>query len=251
MSEPRSGERTFRYGQWQVPIWATVFAVGGIVFMLGLSIWQVQRLQWKEGLIAARQAALAQPPVDLPTTIEDPASWAFRPVRVTGTFDHSKEVVLGARSLNGNIGYHLITPLIRADGSAVLVDRGWIPLDRRDPGTRPESLVAGEVTVDGIARETGKRNWLTPEDSPEENFWFIVDIPAIGRHLGLARVLPVFVEAGPGSPDTFPIGGQTRVELPNDHLQYAITWFLLAVALAVIYVLYVRRLNMPEPESSP
>jgi surfeit locus 1 family protein len=64
-------------------------------------------------------------------------------------------------------------------------------------------------------------------------------------------VLPVFVEAGPGSPDTFPIGGQTRVELPNDHLQYAITWFLLAVALAVIYVLYVRRLNMPEPESSP
>ena len=102
------------------------------------------------------------------------------------------------------------------------------------------ALRPGEVTVTGIARTTGRRNWLTPADSPQENFWFVVDIAAIGRHMDLANVLPVFVEAAAGAEGTLPIGGQTRAELPNDHLQYAIIWFALAIALAVIYVIYVR-----------
>ena len=240
MTDAPSGERTFRCGRWQLPLWATICAGAAIVLMLGLALWQVQRLQWKAALIAERQAQLARPEAVLPATIADPDSWNFRPVAVTGSFDHGKETFLGARSLRGNVGYHLVTPLRRADGSAVLVDRGWIPLDRRDPAARGDTLAGGEVTVTGIARTTGRRNWLTPADSPQENFWFVVDIEAIGRHMGLANVLPVFVEAAAGAEGTLPIGGQTRAELPNDHLQYAIIWFALAIALAVIYVIYVR-----------
>ncbi len=245
MTEQPSGERTFRCGRWRLPLWATICAAAAIVLMLGLSLWQVQRLQWKEALIAERQEGLSQPVTMLPAAVADPDLWSFRPVVATGTYDHGNEVFLGARSLRGNVGYHLVTPLVRADGSAVLVDRGWIPLNRRDPATRGDTLVAGEVTVAGIARATGRRNWLTPDDSPEENFWFVVDIAAMGRHMGLGRVLPVYIEAAAGPEGTLPIGGQTRTELPNDHLQYAILWFLLALALAVIYVVYVRGRSRP------
>ena len=245
MAETPSGERTFRCGRWQLPLWATVCAGAGIALLLVLAMWQVQRLQWKEAMIAERQARLAQPAAVLPTAIADPDQWNFRPVAVTGTYDHGKETFLGARSLRGNVGYHLVTPLRRADGSVVLVDRGWIPLDRRDPATRGDTLTAGEVTVTGIARTTGRRNWLTPADSPQENFWFVVDIAAMGRHMGLDRVPPVFVEAAAGREGTLPVGGQTRAELPNDHLQYAIMWFALALALAVIYAIYLRGRSRP------
>jgi len=245
MAETPSGERTFRCGRWRLPLWATICAGAGIALMLGLALWQVQRLQWKEAVIAERQAQLAQSAAVLPAAIGQPDDWNFRPVAVTGTFDHGKETFLGARSLRGNVGYHLVTPLMRADGSAVLVDRGWIPLDRREPATRGDTLAVGEVTVTGIARTTGRRNWLTPADSPQENFWFVVDIAAIGRHMGLAKVLPVFVEAAAGREGALPVGGQTRAELPSDHLQYAIIWFLLAGALAVIYVVYVRGWSRP------
>jgi surfeit locus 1 family protein len=233
-------ERTFRCGRWHLPLWATVIAGAGIILLLVLALWQVQRLQWKNAMIAERQARMAQPEAILPAAIADPDTWNFRPVAVTGTFDHGKEAFLGARSLRGNVGYHLVTPLRRADGPAVLINRGWIPLDRRDPATRGDTLVAGEVTVSGIARATGRRTWLTPDDSPEENFWFVVDIAAMARHMGLDRVAPVFIEAAAGPEGTLPVGGQTRSELPNDHLQYAIIWFALAISLAVIYVIYVR-----------
>ncbi|MCP4329011.1 MAG: SURF1 family protein [Alphaproteobacteria bacterium] len=245
MTDTGSGERTFRCGRWRLPLWATVFAGGAIVAMLALSLWQVERLEWKDSVIAERKAALKARPIPLPSVIEAAEDWDFRRVTATGVFDHDRETYLGARSLNGNLGYHVLTPLRRSDGTDVIVDRGWIPLRSHDRANRPGSLTAGEITVAGVARTTGKRGWLTPEDSPEEEFWFVVDIDAIGRHLELKNVVPVYIEAGRSQSVELPIGGQTRWELPNDHLQYAITWFCLAVALAVIYVVYVRRLNAP------
>lgn len=224
-----------------LPLWPTVITVVGVLLMLGLSLWQVQRLYWKEALIAERQAGMARPAEALPATIAQPLDWHYRRVRVTGIFDHDREALLAARSLNGNVGYHLVTPLLRDDGGAVLVDRGWIPLALKEPSRRPETLVAGRQTVEGIARVGQEPGFFTPEAQPDENFWFIVEIPAMAADMGLDNVAPVFVEAGPTPEGTWPIGGQTRIDLPNDHLQYAITWFLLAIALAVVYVVYVRQ----------
>jgi len=223
-----------------VPLWATLWAAAAIAFMVGLGTWQVQRLHWKQGLIDERGERLALDRAVLPAEIENPTAWHFRPVEITGVFDHDREAILAARSLRGNVGYHLLTPLLRADGSAVIVDRGWIPLNRRDPASRPGSRPQGEVTVVGIARLSQSGNWLTPDNQPDEDFWFTVDVGAIAQDMALDRVAPVFVEAAAGQPDALPIGGQTRIDLPNDHLQYAITWFALAAALAVIYGLYVR-----------
>ena len=138
-----------------------------------------------------------------------------------------------------------MTPLVRRDGPPVLVNRGWVPKDRKEPASRSPGQVAGEVSVDGIARvsqvRTGWLSGMIPDNQPDRNLWFTMDLPAMAAALGLPEVAPLYVEAGPApNPGTYPLGGQTRVSLPNDHLQYAATWFLLAIALAVIYVVFHR-----------
>jgi surfeit locus 1 family protein len=126
----------------------------------------------------------------------------------------------------------------------VLVDRGWVPVARKAPESRAEGQVAGLQTVDGVARVPPSRAWMQPDNEPANNIWFYVDLPAMAAASGVALRTDLYVDAGPAeNPGGYPVGGQTRIELPNDHLQYAITWGLLAVALAVIYVLYHLKLE--------
>jgi len=219
----------------------TLITVPAVLFMLGLGTWQMDRLAWKNALIRERTERLAMAEATLPTAIEDPAAWTMRPVRLTGTFLHDRELYVGARSQRGNAGYQILTPLERPDGGVVIVNRGWVPLDRKRPETRAEGQLAGPVAVSGIVRPIERPGWAIPDNRPAENFWFYVDIPAMALAAGLAsdRVLPVVVDAGPqANPGGFPIGGQTRTEIRNEHLQYAIIWYALAVALVVIYVIY-------------
>jgi surfeit locus 1 family protein len=138
----------------------------------------------------------------------------------------------------------VMTPLRLDDGDVVLVERGWVPPEKRDAGARPQGNPPGEVAVDGLLRlpPPAKPSWFVPANDPAEGQWFWIDLPAMARAAGVPEALPFYVEAGPApNPGGLPVGGQTRTELPNDHLQYAITWFSLAGALAVIYVILLRR----------
>lgn len=219
--------------------WPTIFSVPAFILMIGLCIWQVQRLHWKADLIAERAARVTAEPAALPAVGADPAAMEFHRVRLEGAFLHDKELYLGARSLNGNPGYHILTPFALAEGGTVLVDRGWVPVARKAPDSRAEGQVAGAQAVEGIVRLPHGKAWIQPENEPGNNMWFFIDLPAMAAASGIDLRTDLFVEAGPAeNPGQYPVGGQTRVALPNDHLQYAITWGLLAVALAVIYVLY-------------
>src|ERR1051326_8167134 len=111
--------------------WPTVFTVPAVLLMLGLGVWQIGRLQWKEGLIAERTERTTAPAIPLPEDGANLANAEYRHVSLTGEFLHDKEMFLGARSLNGNPGYHLVTPFRLPNNRVVLVDRGWIPLDRK------------------------------------------------------------------------------------------------------------------------
>ena len=208
---------------------------------LALGTWQVQRLQWKNGVIAERQARRDAPPLAALPDKFDRAQHEFRKVRVTGRFLHDKEMYLAARSFRGNAGYHVITPLAAFPGH-VLVDRGWIPLARKSPESRKPGNPEGEVAVEGYLRAETGPGWFTPDNEPGKNFWFFVDIAAMAKAHGIVSVEPFYLEAGPAeNPGGFPVGGQTRFEIPNDHLQYAITWYAMAIIGIVIYLLYHRR----------
>ena len=233
--------RTEASRRFQPTFWFTVFCGGALLVLIALGTWQVQRLGWKQDLIDTRTERLAAPPI-LDAAGIDPAEHAFRRTVVEGVFLHDKEMFLAARSLKRRLGHHVVTPMRRADGSTVLVNRGWVPRDNKEPSTRLEGQVAGTVSVAGVVRGSGRRNWLSPENDPATNTWFLIDIPAMAAYAGLERVLPFVVEAGPAeNPGGLPIGGQTKSTLPNDHLQYAITWFSLALALIVIYIVYSTR----------
>jgi surfeit locus 1 family protein len=229
-------------------LWPTLFTVPALILLLGLGTWQVERLHWKENLIATREARSTGAPIALPPDGATPASYEYAKAEIAGRFLNDKEMLLAARSLNGNLGYHVVTPFVEAQGGrSILVDRGWIPLDRKDPAARQEGQLAGAVTLEGLLRGSQRGGWFVPDNDAAKGAWWYVDVPAMSRAAGLADARPYYLEAGPApNPGGYPIGAQSRVELPNNHLQYAITWYSFAVSLAVIYVLYHRNLAREE-----
>ena len=233
-----SRRETLRRVRFRPGLWPSVAVLACLAVLLALGTWQVQRLQWKEELLAERAAQLAAPPAPLPATTDDWNAFDFRRVEAIGVFRHDLEQLFGARAREQRLGHHLLTPLVRSDGSAVLVDRGWVPSDRVDAETRSAGQVRGQIEVTGIGRYRADDRpwWFAPENQPGTGLWFWYDLEAMQDALGL-ELLPVVIEAdAAANPGGLPIGGQTRVELPNNHLQYAITWYGLAAALLGVYI---------------
>jgi surfeit locus 1 family protein len=224
--------------------WPTMIAVPIVLLCLGLGSWQIKRLFWKEGLIAARAAAVAAPPVAAPPSTAGVSGMEFRHVTDTGVFLNDKEIFLGATSDSLQSGYQVLTPLREPDGRIVFVNRGFIPSALKVRAKRIAGEPAGAVRIVGLLRlpPEGRPNWFLPDNRPDLNYWFWVDLPAMAKADQLDNVAPFYIDADTApNPGGWPKGGVTRLALPNNHLQYAMTWFSLAVAMIVIYVLFHRR----------
>src|SRR5579864_2585044 len=236
-------------------LFLSIWSLLGFLVLIGLGTWQIERLHWKEGLIAARDAAVSAPPVPLPRSVAAAATMDFHRVEARGQFLYQHELYLNATERrSGQGGLLVLTPLRLEDGPTVFVDRGWIPPERRDPVTRAAGNPAGTVTVEGLLRlpPAGKPGWFVPAHDPKQNLWFYIDLPAMARATALDRVLPFYVDAGPApNPGGLPLGGQADTELVNNHLQYAITWYALAAALLAIYLLVLRRELVAHRRRSP
>jgi surfeit locus 1 family protein len=214
-----------------------------VLFSLGLGVWQMDRREWKRGIldrIAVNQAAAPMPFDEL--VKGDPLRREYGRVRVSGTFLHDKEFYLAARSLKDKVGMQVVTPLRLDDGTIILFDRGWIPSEKKDPARRAEGQIPGNVDLTGIVRRSQVKRQFAPDNDPAKNFWFHVDVPLM-RQMAGGKADPVldtfFLESdATPNPGGVPIGGQTRLDIPNDHLQYAITWFLIALAGAGVYLAY-------------
>jgi surfeit locus 1 family protein len=222
---------------------AAVTAVVALV-CASLGAWQLERLEWKTNLIAERRAAVQSAPVPLPKTLEEARRLEFRPVVAEGVFLNDKEIYLGAASpRGGEPGYQVLMPLRLADDRIVFVNRGYVPAALKNPEKRSAGQLAGPVRVTGLLRlPKGKPGWLVPDNRPDLNYWFWVDLPAMEAATGLSGVAPFYIDAdATPNPGGWPKGGVTAIDLPNDHLQYAITWFALAVAAVAVYVVWRRQ----------
>jgi surfeit locus 1 family protein len=225
-----------------------VLAIPAFIVLVGLGTWQVQRKAWKEGLIAALTERLAAPPTALPAAKDwqnlDPASDEYRRVTFSAQFDNAAEaLVYGAASafrpdVSGP-GYWVFTPARLLDGSLVIVNRGFVPEDRRDPKLRSDGQISGAVKIAGAMRWPDPRHWFTPNDDAAHNLWFSRDPQAIAAAKALGAVAPFFIEQEtPVPPGGLPQPGKLVVSLPDNHLQYAITWYGLAAALVVVFVIW-------------
>lgn len=223
-------------------------ALIAFVVLIGLGTWQIQRKAWKEGLIATLNTQLAAPPIALPA----PTTWAaldrteneYRRVTFRATFDNSKAVLVFAapstfRPDVEGPGYWVLTPARVADGDIVIVNRGFVPDGRQDPKTRAAGQTAGPVTIVGSMRWSGERHWFTPADEPNKNLWFTADPQSIAAAKGLTGVAPFYVEQeSPVPPGGLPKPGKLKVTLPDNHLQYALTWYGLALVLVIMFAVW-------------
>ena len=230
---------------------ATVSALVGVVILSGLGIWQLDRKISKENLIATLNARLSRAPEDLPPR----ASWPrlrqdgeeFRRVAFPAEFlDGEEALVYTAGSpLRSDVkgpGYWVFAPARLAGGSIVLINRGFVPDDHKDPAMRAEGVPHGIVDVVGVMRWSEIRGSFTPADDPKKNVWYLRDSNSIATFKKWATAAPFYVDQESPTPaGGWPKPGKLEVRLPDDHLQYAITWFGLALALAGVYVVWLAR----------
>lgn len=210
------------------------------VTLLGLGVWQVERLHWKTELLSRMEVRSHEDFVNV-SQITDLNEVDYHPAEAVGLFQYDHEFYLHAISLEGEGGYHILTPLKLEDGRYLLVDRGWVPFDKKLPETRLDGQIIGSVRMTGVLR-LPRTYWMQPANNPAQNDWYGIDMPIMAQMAGIERFMPVVLDADNTKiAGGYPIGGQTRMTLPNNHLSYAVTWFCLAFALLVIYGLSAYR----------
>jgi surfeit locus 1 family protein len=235
-------------------LWPTVVTLPAVVLMIGLGVWQLQRLAWKTEIIDTFESRVAAEPTAPPAglTAADMGAWRFRRVAATGAFLHDKEVQITGKPYKGTAGFHVITPFVTEDGLTILVNRGWVPSEQRRPDTRPNTLVPAPAAIDGVVREAGVKGYFVPENEPQNDVWFTVRPVEIASHLALTGPVATgyFVDQlmEGERPTTLPYGARRTITVRNEHLQYAITWFLLAIALVAVYVVWHRQADRKEGE---
>jgi surfeit locus 1 family protein len=240
--------------QWPAPrnrSWRSLLlpALFAFAVLIGLGTWQVERKAWKEALIASLTEHLAAAPQALPSARDwaklDRAGDEYRRVKFPARFDNAREALVfaAASAFRPDVtspGYWVFTPARLADGSIVVVNRGFVPDARRDPKSRPQGQIAEPIEVTGALRWPDERHWFTPADDPSHNLWFTRDPAGIAAAKGLdpktGTVALFYVEQeAPTPPGGLPQPGKLVVALPDNHLQYALTWYGLAAVLAGVF----------------
>jgi surfeit locus 1 family protein len=224
-------------------LWPTVFSVPVLILCLGLSVWQLERREWKLGILETIARNQAADPVSFDELLKgEPLAREYGRVKIAGTLLNDKEFHLAARNKRDEVGMQIITPLKTDDGRIVLFDRGWVPSPKKDPATRAAGQLSGHVELTGVVRRSQVHHYFAPDNAPDRNVWFNLDVPVMRRMAGGApdpKLDTFFLEAdATPNPGGLPVGGQTHLDIPNDHLQYAITWFGIALALIGVYLSY-------------
>ena len=221
-----------------LPVFTVVTALM-FAILVSLGVWQVQRLHWKLGLIAQVNRNLALPPVSLDLALAMGPGAEYRHVALMGRFDNTNEAYIYGTGPGGAPAYHVVTPFVTDGGRVLLVDRGIVPENLRDPAKRRAGQLEGERRVVGVWRTPDAPGAFTPPPDSARRIWFSHDAKSIAAADRIALAAPVMVEAGAApNPGGWPKGGQTQVTFRNEHLQYAITWFGLAAALLGVYLAF-------------
>ncbi|HTV67387.1 MAG TPA: SURF1 family protein [Rhizobiaceae bacterium] len=230
------------------PWLALLFGALAFAALIGLGTWQVQRLHWKEGLIQAietRSKAEPKPFADVEREFAETGDVDYVATELSGRFDHAHESHFFA-TWKGATGFYIYTPLLLDDGRAVLVNRGFVPYEQKDPATRAQGQVEGVVAIRGLARNplAGKPSSMLPDNEPDRNIFYWKDMAAMATLSGIetSKLVPFFIDAdAAANPGGLPAGGVTLIDLPNNHLQYAVTWYGLAAALAGVLGVWLWR----------
>jgi len=189
----------------------------------------MERLEWKNKLIAEIDAAQSKPPLSNYEAAEN-----YRKAEISGTFLHDKSIHMVGRPRENTQGFFILTPLKLNDDSMLLVNRGWAP-----KGAKLDLPEA--ATIKGVLRPARQKRYFSPTNQPEKNVWFFEDMDEISAFTGV-KLLPLVLESTEKQQkNVYPAPGDGKISLRNDHLGYAITWFALAATGLIMFGLYHRK----------
>jgi surfeit locus 1 family protein len=219
-----------------------LFILAAVGMLVALGTWQLERLSWKQGLIAELDAKLAAKSTDLPARERwqrlDPASDEFRRVTFPAEFLPGEEALVysSGSSLRPDAagpGYWVFAPARLTGGSIVVVNRGFVPEGKQNPDTRKDGRPSGTAEITGVMRWPEQRGQFTPADEPQKSLWFARDPAAMAKAKNWGTVAPFYIDQETPVPGGLPKAGPLKASLPNNHLQYAVTWYGLAAVILI------------------
>ena len=219
-------------GKFQPTRGAVISTLVMFAVLVGLGTWQLQRLELKTALLAQIENRMQKPPAPLPEKIDNPAEWEYRRVTMAGSFLYDHEFLIKPRTQDGVDGYHMLVPFQRASGGVVMVNRGWISDSLMSEAKRPQGL----IQIEGIVQLPHPTSF-TPPNEPEKGDWYWADIRAMADAAKLKNAAPVIVNVAGKEQGVYPVGGKVEANIHNNHKQYAMFWYTMAVILLIIFFL--------------
>lgn len=215
-----------------------VFGIVGTAILVSLGNWQVRRLAEKEAYLAAIDARIADTPVDLPIT-PDPTEDRFLPVTATGAMtDNELHVLVSTKKLGA--GYRIIAAFETDEGRRIMVDRGFVPIPAKEA-----PRLTGPMSVTGNLHWPAEIDNFTPETDLVANIWFAREVPDMAIALDAEPILIIARNSDPNDPTVTPLPVDTS-GIPNDHLEYIVTWYGLAIVWVLMTLYYLLRMRKPK-----
>ena len=210
-----------------------LFVIFFVTVFCALGTWQLYRLQWKLELISEITYGLNSNPIEYSTLIKK----NYQRVTTKGKFDYDKQIYLYSLNDNGKPGYDVITPFKTNRNENVLINRGWIDKELKDnPSINLKN--ESEKKIIGLLREIYKPNMFKPDNDLKNNIWFSINLEDLKKATGVQfNNFVIFLE---DNQSKTPLPKKISIDVPNNHLKYAITWYAISISI-IFYYLYFRR----------
>ena len=220
---------------------ALIFSLLAMIILLSLGTWQLERLRWKSHIISTINKQISLSPREInASVINDIKNYNYRRIKLEGTYIYNKNITIYSKVLNGKVGRHLIIPFKTKFGY-ILINKGFIPKDYNINVAFAEN--AKNISINGIVKFQQKINYFTPKNNLITNEWYYINLDEISKFLNIPLMDFYLIEED-NPKERYPVGSQYNLKVPNDHLQYAITWFSLAIALSIfMHLLWRKNVN--------
>ena len=213
-----------------------IYSSIAIIILVSLGTWQLERLRWKTDILTSMKTSLSMPPLEISSDIiKNINNYSYRQIQLTGSYLYTNHFTIYSKVLNKKVGKHLVIPFKTQYGT-ILVNRGFIPKDYKIPGSSETEI----IKINGIVKFQQSINYFTPQNNIFKNEWYYINIDEVSEYISVPLLNFYIVEEN-NINEEYPVGSQYNINIPNDHLQYAITWFSLAFALSIFMNIFWRK----------